>query len=47
MLLGMNNPVFAREITYEERQQLEAGLRSKSAFTLKRCQILLANTVIR
>lgn len=43
MLLGMKVPVFVRELTREERQQLEAGLRSKSAFTLKRCQILLAS----
>ena len=43
MLLGMKTPVFVRELTCEERQQLEAGLRSKSAFTLKRCQILLAS----
>jgi transposase len=43
MLLGMKTPLFARELTPEERQQLEAGLRSKSAFTLRRCQILLAS----
>ena len=43
MLLGMKTPVFVRELTSEEQEQLEAGLRSKSAFTLKRCQILLAS----
>ena len=43
MLLGMKTPVFVRELTCEERQQLEAGLRSKNAFTFKRCQILLAS----
>lgn len=39
----MKNPVFVRELTQDEYQQLETGLRSKSAFTLKRCQILLAS----
>ena len=39
----MKAPVFIRDITIEERQQLEMGLRSKSAFTLRRCQILLAS----
>lgn len=43
MLLGMKAPLYVRELTCEERQQLEAGLHSKSAFTLKRCQILLAS----
>ena len=43
MLFGMKAPVFVRELTWEERQQLQAGLHSKSAFTLKRCQILLAS----
>lgn len=44
MLLGMKAPIFVRELTSEERQQLEAGLRSKNAFTFKRCQILLASS---
>ena len=39
----MKTPLFVRELTHDERQQLEAGLRSKSAFTLRRCQILLAS----
>lgn len=43
MLLSMKKPVFVRELTLEEQEQLEAGLRSKSAFTLKRCQILRAS----
>ena len=43
MLLDMKAPLFIREITAEERQQLEAGLRSKSAFTLRCCQMLLAS----
>jgi transposase len=45
MLLGMKAPLFVRELTWEECQQLEAGLHSKRAFTLKRCQILLASSV--
>ena len=43
MLSGMKALVFVRELTCEERPQLEAGLRSKNAFTFKRCQILLAS----
>lgn len=30
-------------MTEDERQQLEAGLRSRDGFVLRRCQILLAN----
>jgi transposase len=35
--------MYVRLLTSEERQQLEAGLRSSDAFTLRRCQILLAS----
>src|SRR5262245_16157416 len=35
--------VFVRSVTTEERQQLEAGLRSADAFRLRRCQIVLAS----
>ena len=35
--------LFVRPLTSEERQRLEAGLRSKEAFVLKRCQVLLAS----
>ena len=35
--------MYMRSLTAEERQQLEAGLRSSDAFTLRRCQILLAS----
>lgn len=35
--------MYIRPLTSEERQQLEAGLRSPDAFTLRRCQILLAS----
>ena len=34
---------FIRTLTAAERQQLQAGLRSPDAFTLRRCQILLAS----
>jgi transposase len=34
---------FVRTLTADERQQLQAGLRSANAFTLRRCQILLAS----
>jgi hypothetical protein len=40
---GMMPPIFVRTLTDEERQQLEAGLRSSDAFVLRRCQILLAS----
>ena len=32
-----------RDITAEERRGIEQGLRSASAFTVRRCQILLMN----
>ena len=35
--------IFARALTEEERQALVAGLRSSSAFVVRRCQILLAS----
>src|SRR5947199_9265173 len=34
---------FVRPLTASERRQLHAGLRSPDAFTLRRCQILLAS----
>jgi transposase len=39
----MKPPIFVRELTDDERQQLQAGLRSPDAFVLRRCQILLAS----
>ena len=36
-------PLFVRELTDDERQQIQAGLRSSEAFVLRRCQILLAS----
>ena len=39
----MQAPLLVRPPTDAERQALEAGLRSPAAFTLRRCQILLAS----
>ena len=39
----MQAPRFVRPPTEEERQALAAGLRSADAFTLRRCQIILAS----
>jgi transposase len=39
----MKPPIYVRPLSAEERRQLEAGLRSAEAFTLRRCQILLAS----
>src|ERR671910_2558099 len=39
----MKPPIYVRPLTDAERKTLEAGLRSPDAFTLRRCQILLAS----
>jgi transposase len=39
----MKPPTFVRTLTATERQQLQAGLRATNAFTVRRCQILLAS----
>lgn len=39
----MKPPIFVRSLSQEERESLEAGLRSKDAFVLRRSQILLAS----
>jgi hypothetical protein len=39
----MKPPLHIRHVTDEERAALEAGLRSSDAFTVRRCQILLAS----
>jgi len=39
----MPRPIFVRPLTDDERQALHLGLRSADAFTLRRCQILLAS----
>jgi transposase len=41
--LAMEPPLFVRPLTAEEWQRLQAGLQSREAFTLRRCQILLAS----
>jgi transposase len=40
----MRKPLFVRDLTDDERQALEAGLRSPNSFTMRRCQILLASS---
>ena len=39
----MKRPVFVKPLTAQEQESLEQGLRSRDAFTLRRCQILLAS----
>jgi transposase len=39
----MKAPLFVRPLTDEEHKALVAGLRSSDAFTMRRCQILLAS----
>jgi transposase len=39
----MKPPLFVRELSDIERRALQAGLRSREAFTLRRAQILLAS----
>jgi transposase len=39
----MRPPVYVRPLTGDEREHLEAGLRSSDAFVLRRCQIILAS----
>ncbi len=40
----MPKPLYVREVTSEEREQLRAGLRSPAAFTVRRSQIILMNS---
>src|SRR5215469_3689075 len=39
----MKAPIFIRPLTPDERETIQAGLRSSSAFVLRRCQIVLAS----
>lgn len=39
----MRAPIFIRPLSEDELPQIQAGLRSKDAFILRRCQILLAS----
>ncbi len=43
ILYTMKRPIYVRPLSDAERKTLEAGLRSPDAFTLRRCQILLAS----
>ena len=43
MLRAMRPPLFVRPPTESEQRALAAGLRSADAFTLRRCQIILAS----
>ena len=43
ILYSMKLPIYVRPLSDAERETLEAGLRSPDAFTLRRCQILLAS----
>ena len=40
----MKPPIFVRKLSTDERKRLEAGLRSKDTFTLRRSQMLLASS---
>src|SRR5262252_5838627 len=39
----MQTPLYVRPLLADERATLETGLRSASAFTVRRCQLLLAS----
>lgn len=39
----MRAPIFVRPLSKEEQEQIQAGLRSRDAFVLRRCQILMAS----
>jgi transposase len=39
----MKQPIYIHPLTKEEREQIEAGLRSSDAFVMRRSQILLAS----
>ncbi len=41
--MGMRRPIFVRPLTESERERLEAGLRARDPYVLRRCQILLAS----
>jgi hypothetical protein len=42
--MAMKSPIFIRTLSKDERERLEAGLRSKDAFTLRRSQMLWASS---
>src|SRR5918992_5573728 len=44
MVRAMKAPIFVRSFSEKERESLQAGLRSKDTFTLRRSQMLLASS---
>src|SRR5919107_3625146 len=44
MVRAMKPPIFVRSFSEKERERLQAGLRSKDTFTLRRSQMLLASS---
>src|ERR671912_278649 len=44
MVVVMKPPIFVGALSQQERKALEAGLRSKDAFVLRRSQIVLASS---
>ena len=42
--MDMKPPIFIRKLSKDERERLEAGLRSQDAFVLRRSQMLLASS---
>jgi hypothetical protein len=40
----MKAPIFVRSFSEKERETIEASLRSKDAFTLRRAQMLLTSS---
>src|SRR5918994_1037930 len=44
MVRTMKAPIFVRSFSEKERESLEAGLRSRDAFALRRSQMLLASS---
>ena len=43
--IGMYPPIFVRQLSGAERAQLEASLRARSAFTVRRAQIVLRSAL--
>lgn len=43
LISWMRKPLFVRSLIASEREQQEVGLRSKDAFVLRRCQMVLAS----
>jgi transposase len=39
----MEQPIFVRRIRAQQRKRLEAGLRAREAYIMRRCQIILAS----